>query len=218
MCLMSSCKGIDIWLEIGEFQAQVSTHFQVADFDTGVRFVLLPTRSVRLGSRFRHWCALRASPDSIRSLSREEHEEHTSVEFGYLSERIESGGARRAHQSNGSSREEHEEHTSVEFGYLSERIESGGARRAHQSNGSSREEHEEHTSVEFGYLSERIESGGARRAHQSNGSSREEHEEHTSVEFANGSSREEHEEHTSVEFGYLSERIESGGARRAHQC
>ncbi|KRX29900.1 hypothetical protein T05_8795 [Trichinella murrelli] len=29
MCLMSSCKGIDIWLEIGEFQAQVSTHFQV---------------------------------------------------------------------------------------------------------------------------------------------------------------------------------------------
>ncbi|KRY03360.1 hypothetical protein T12_6200 [Trichinella patagoniensis] len=28
MCLMSSCKGIDIWLEIGEFQAQVSTHFQ----------------------------------------------------------------------------------------------------------------------------------------------------------------------------------------------
>ncbi|KRZ94282.1 hypothetical protein T08_9948 [Trichinella sp. T8] len=29
MCLMSSCKGIDIWLEIGEFQAQVSTHFQM---------------------------------------------------------------------------------------------------------------------------------------------------------------------------------------------
>ncbi|KRZ50624.1 hypothetical protein T02_7614 [Trichinella nativa] len=29
MCLMSSCKGIDIWLEIGEFQAQVSTHFQI---------------------------------------------------------------------------------------------------------------------------------------------------------------------------------------------
>ncbi|KRX73477.1 hypothetical protein T06_11768 [Trichinella sp. T6] len=28
MCLMSSHKGIDIWLEIGEFQAQVSTHFQ----------------------------------------------------------------------------------------------------------------------------------------------------------------------------------------------
>ncbi|KRX69058.1 hypothetical protein T06_9696 [Trichinella sp. T6] len=28
MCLMSSCNGIDIWLEIGEFQAQVSTHFQ----------------------------------------------------------------------------------------------------------------------------------------------------------------------------------------------
>ncbi|KRX32346.1 hypothetical protein T02_12214 [Trichinella nativa] len=28
MCLMSSSKGIDIWLEIGEFQAQVSTHFQ----------------------------------------------------------------------------------------------------------------------------------------------------------------------------------------------
>ncbi|KRY05578.1 hypothetical protein T03_13467 [Trichinella britovi] len=27
--LMSSSKGIDIWLEISEFQAQVSTHFQV---------------------------------------------------------------------------------------------------------------------------------------------------------------------------------------------
>ncbi|KRY60843.1 hypothetical protein T03_15061, partial [Trichinella britovi] len=33
----------------------------------------------------------------------------------------------------------------------------------------------------------------------------------------NGSSREKHEAHTSVEFGYLSERIESGEARSAHQ-
>ncbi|KRX29121.1 hypothetical protein T05_7478 [Trichinella murrelli] len=32
MCLMSSCKGIDIWLEIGEFQAQVSTHFQTRKY------------------------------------------------------------------------------------------------------------------------------------------------------------------------------------------
>ncbi|KRX62352.1 hypothetical protein T09_11797 [Trichinella sp. T9] len=32
MCLMSSSKGIDIWLEIGEFQAQVSTHFQMGSY------------------------------------------------------------------------------------------------------------------------------------------------------------------------------------------
>ncbi|KRX84557.1 hypothetical protein T06_14811 [Trichinella sp. T6] len=34
MCLMSSSKGIDIWLEIGEFQAQVSTHFQTQKYLT----------------------------------------------------------------------------------------------------------------------------------------------------------------------------------------
>ncbi|KRZ94969.1 hypothetical protein T08_3894 [Trichinella sp. T8] len=41
---------------------------QVTEFNTGVLFVLLPTRSVRLGNRIQHWCALRAPPDSIRSL------------------------------------------------------------------------------------------------------------------------------------------------------
>ncbi|KRX32446.1 hypothetical protein T09_3006, partial [Trichinella sp. T9] len=41
---------------------------RLGELNSGVRFVLLPTRSVRLGRRIEHWCALRASPDSIRSL------------------------------------------------------------------------------------------------------------------------------------------------------
>ncbi|KRX66392.1 hypothetical protein T09_2268 [Trichinella sp. T9] len=42
---------------------------RLGELNTGVRFVLLPIGSVRLGRRIEHWCALRASPDWIRSLS-----------------------------------------------------------------------------------------------------------------------------------------------------
>ncbi|KRX33991.1 hypothetical protein T09_8651, partial [Trichinella sp. T9] len=41
---------------------------RLGELNTGVRFVLLPIGSVRLGRRIEHWCALRASPDWIRSL------------------------------------------------------------------------------------------------------------------------------------------------------
>ncbi|KRZ51667.1 hypothetical protein T02_14602 [Trichinella nativa] len=51
MCLMSSHKGIDIWLEIGEFQAQVSTHFQVRFDNFGITNSSDVTKDVKISDK-----------------------------------------------------------------------------------------------------------------------------------------------------------------------
>ncbi|KRZ89008.1 hypothetical protein T08_3669 [Trichinella sp. T8] len=80
MCLMSSCKGIDIWLEIGEFQAQVSTHFQVQrGFPSAPLLTRVASQNLAVGRRFPSSWGLH--------FSRASSKEHPSGRFNSQSKR-----------------------------------------------------------------------------------------------------------------------------------